>query len=135
MTPFTRGMSYTDVGTAGYCMDSTNDDLITDYDGTHSFTYYDADHPDDPDNGAWTMLFAHRSSAVTAWDHGYVRALGMWSHYNMPYDSETATGFPTPGTDEAKGNLIWMAGRNYGFNHTNSAHNFEYIGANMCGEQ
>jgi hypothetical protein len=65
-----------------------------------------------------------------------VRGLGVWAHPNFEFSSTTAGNeFPTPDTEEATQNFIFVSGRHYGFDLDNCKHNFEFMLKNMCAEQ
>lgn len=127
MEPFLRSMSATAVFSS-YPFDSggsTSDADVSNWGGVRSFSK----------DAYTTLLFAHRTSAV-AGSFSFVRGLGVWSHPNFAFSSLTAGDeFPTPGTSEAQGNFIYIAGRHYGFDVANCTANFEFMLRNMCGEQ
>lgn len=123
MTPFTRGMSWTDVWSAGGFLDSTDDNTVTNWDGVSSYTKGTLIH---------TLLFAHRSNKYNPdYPFSYVRGLGVWAHPNLVYASTRDATLPTPGTDEAKGNFILLAARPYGYDHANGKANFDFILTNI----
>ena len=122
------GASYTDAfssfgfNSGGGC----TDDDVTGYDASRSFT-----------NGAGTstLLFAHRSSAVIG-GFGYVRGIGVWAHPNLDYTSDlTQVTLPTPGTDEVKGNFVFLSGRSYRLGNAELKSNLRYIITNLFGVQ
>jgi hypothetical protein len=120
-------MTATSVWSGGGFLDSTDDGVVTNWDGV---TGYSSDVNT-------TLLFCHRSDGYDAGSpFAYVRGLGVWSHPNFAF-SDVAAGneYPTPGTDEAKGNFIIISGRHYGFDLTATATNFDFMLKNMCAEQ
>jgi hypothetical protein len=128
MTPFDGSLSATDVFSGGGFMeDSGDDNYVTNWDGTSSYT---------KDDLTTTLLFAHRSSGFDIdYPFGYIRGLGVWSHPKFPFSSQSAVEFPAPGTTEAHGNFIALMGRSYRYNIENMKFNFDFILKNMCGEQ
>jgi hypothetical protein len=63
--------------------------------------------------------------------------LGVLAHPNLEFtDIEGgAYAFPTPGTEEATQNYIYISGRHYGFDLAACKTNFTIMVENMCGEQ
>lgn len=124
---FLRGMTATDVFSGGGFLDSTDDNTVTNWDGVSSYTKSDMTS---------TLLFAHRSDGGLAGSpFSYVRGLGSWAHPNLVYAAQTDVTLPTPGTAEAMGNFIYLAGRHYGFDIAACTTNFEFMIAQLCGEQ
>lgn len=127
MEPFTRSISSSHVFSGGGFLNSSDDNTVTNWDGSSSYT---------KSNGIHTLLFAHRSSGfLSNSPFSYVRGLGSWAHPNLIYSSSSETTFPTQGTAEAQGNFVFIAGRNYGLDRTNSAANYDFILTNLFGEQ
>jgi len=123
MTP--SGSSLANVFSGGGYLDSYDDNEVTNWDGTYSYTNSALTH---------TLLFAHRSSA-TIGSFGFVRGVGIWAHPNFAFSSTTAINeFPAT-ADEKKGNFILINGRNYRYDITSTTANYTFILQNMCGEQ
>ena len=78
-------------------------------------------------DGTATLLFANWT------DYSLTRGLGVWTHPNLVLGANEEATFPLSGV-EAQGNFVFLAGRNYGYNHDNSRHNFEFILTNFFGE-
>jgi hypothetical protein len=100
------------------------DDNITNWDNIRGFSK----------DANTTLLFTHRSNAVIG-DFSETMGLGVWSHPNFAFSSLTAGNeFPSPSTNESKGNFILISGRCFEFDTQACLQNFEFMLRNMCGE-
>ncbi len=77
--------------------------------------------------GTSTLLFYNDT------DWSYVRGMSAWAHPNLVLGANEEPTFPTTG-DAAKGNFVYIAGRNYGLNRVNLGFNINYIVTNFFGE-
>jgi len=123
MTPFTETRADGLAGTEPFSMGAfTNNEGISHEDPIAEDGWY---HNSD---GTATLLFANWT------DYGITRGLGVWTHPNLVLGANQEVTFPISG-DQAQGNFVFLAGRNYGYNHENAKHNFEFILTNFFGEQ
>jgi hypothetical protein len=130
MEPFTGGMSRANefsVSGFGSLTSATSanwDADITSWDGVKGYTKSDL---------TTTLLYAHTSGGANAL--AFARGLGVWKHPNFQFSSIDA-GNEFPGTTEEKrGNLICLTGRNYRCDIAATTQNLDLILRNMCGEQ
>jgi hypothetical protein len=128
LTPFTGGMSYTDVFSSyGFIGANTAyDDTVTNWDGVTAMSK----------DEYTTLLFAHRSNIYNpSYPMLRVRGMGMWRHPNFAFSSLGASNEFPSAPEEKKGNAILIMGRNYRYDMDATKTDFEFILRNMCGEQ